>query len=148
MIAVIQRVVKAKVEIDGKTHSKIENGYLVFLGILKDDGEPDIEKLSKKIVDLRIMADDRGKMNRSIFEVKGSILVVPQFTLAANLAGGRRPDFFPAMDPKGAEKLYLLFLDKLKNAYPHVKAGVFSAHMQIELINDGPVTFILDSHKI
>jgi D-tyrosyl-tRNA(Tyr) deacylase len=145
MIAVIQRVDKASVTIDNKLYSEIEKGILVFLGVIKEDAEPDGDILAKKIANLRIMVDESRKMNKSVIETKGEILVVSQFTLAANLKGGRRPDFFTAMEPKKAENLYVKFIDLLKGHGLTVKTGLFSAYMKIESVNDGPVTFILNS---
>ena len=148
MIALIQRVTKASVLIEKKVCSKIKNGYLIFLGVFKEDNEKDIHKLVDKIVNLRIMSDDQGKMNKSIIDTKGEILVVSQFTLCANLKGGRRPDFFPAEEPKKAERLYNLFIKKLMDTTLRVKSGQFAAYMQVKLVNDGPVTFILNSKLI
>jgi D-tyrosyl-tRNA(Tyr) deacylase len=148
MIATIQRVTETKVMINDKTYSEISNGYLILLGIYKEDSEFDIDKLVEKIINLRVMADEEGKMNKSIIDTKGEIMVVSQFTLCANLKGGRRPDFFPAMPPVEAEKLYNLFIKKLKAHNLQIKSGQFAAHMKIELTNDGPVTFILDSKNI
>lgn len=148
MIALIQRVDKATVTVDSKIISKIGKGYLVFLGVAREDVMQDAEKLTEKISNLRIMADSKNKMNRSIMEEKGEILVVSQFTLSANLKGGRRPDFYPAMEPKGAEKLYQYFTRLLAAKGFPVKTGQFSAYMKIELVNDGPVTFILNSKEL
>jgi len=148
MITVLQRVNKAKVIIENKLYSEINSGYLIFLGIFKEDSENDANKLVEKIINLRIMSDDQGKMNKSITEIGSEIMVVSQFTLCANLKGGRRPDFFPAMQPKEAEKLYNIFIKKLKTKNVRVKSGHFAAHMKIELTNDGPVTFILDSKNL
>ena len=148
MIALIQRVTKASVLIEKKGNSKIKNGYVILLGILKEDTENEVKKLAEKISVLRIMSDDQGKMNKSIIDSKGEILLVSQFTLCANLKGGRRPDFFPAEEPKKAERLYNLFIKKLMDTTLRVKSGQFAAYMQVKLVNDGPVTFILNSKLI
>ena len=148
MIALIQRVTKASVLIEKKVNSKIKNGYVILLGILKEDTENEVKKLAEKISVLRIMSDDQGKMNKSIIDTKGEILVVSQFTLCANLKGGRRPDFFPAEEPKKAERLYNLFIKKLMDTKLRVKSGQFAAYMQVKLVNDGPVTFIIDTKNI
>ena len=148
MVALIQRVTKAKVMIKNQVYSQTNHGYVIFLGIYKDDTEKDIEILVEKTVNLRIMSDGQKKMNRSILEIGGEILVVSQFTLCANLKGGRRPDFFPAKEAKEAEKLYELFIKKLREKNISVKTGQFGAYMEVQLINDGPVTIIIDSQKI
>lgn len=148
MIAIIQRVKSANVKIDNKIYSSIRCGYLIFLGIFQQDTEKDIPKLTDKILHLRIMADEKGKMNKSILETKGEILVVSQFTLCANLKGGRRPDFFPALEPKKAKILYNTYINSLQKSGLTVKSGQFGAYMNIELINDGPVTFIIDSQEL
>lgn len=148
MKAVIQRVKNASVEINSSQISIINEGFLIFLGIVKDDTEKDLDFLVDKIVNLRIMADQAGKMNRSIIETKGEIMVVSQFTLAANLKGGRRPDFFTAMEPEKAKKLYELFIEKLKEKNIQTYSGIFGADMDVELTNDGPVTFVLDSKNL
>jgi len=148
MIALIQRVESAQVHILDKLYSEIKYGYLIFLGVAKSDSETDIEKLVDKIANLRIMPDNQGKMNKSIIENKGEILVVSQFTLNGNLKGGRRPDFFPAMEPIKAEKLYDIFIEKLKDRKIIVKSGQFAAYMKVSLLNDGPVTFILNSNNL
>jgi D-tyrosyl-tRNA(Tyr) deacylase len=148
MITVIQRVKKAKVIIDNKIYSEIKNGYLILLGIFEEDTEKEIDKLIEKIINLRIMADENNKMNKSILETKNEIMVVSQFTLCANLKGGRRPDFFPAKEPEEAEKFYNLFIEKFKSHNLSIKSGQFAAYMEVELVNDGPVTFILDSKNL
>lgn len=148
MIAVIQRVKNAKVEIKGKTFSEIGKGYLILLGILKGDTDEDCEKMTKKIVHLRIMPDEKGKMNKNIIEAEGEILVVSQFTLAADLTAGRRPSFINAEEPEKAKNLYKLFVEKLKSYGIQVKTGKFGEYMQVILQNDGPVTIIADSKKL
>lgn len=148
MITIIQRVTKAKVLINDKEYSSIKQGSVILLGIFKEDVESDIDKLVDKIINLRIMPDENGKMNKSIIDTKGEILLVSQFTLCTNLKGGRRPDFFPAKEPKEAERLYDLFTEKLKQKGIPVKTGRFAAYMEVRIFNSGPVTIILDSKKI
>lgn len=148
MIAVVQRVNKGKVSIDNKTFSEIGKGYIILLGILKEDTDKEVRKLVEKIVNLRIMSDNKGKMNLSISDVKGEILVVSQFTLASDLTFGRRPSFIKAKEPKEAERLYNLFVEKVKNKEVRVKTGKFGEYMQVEIQNDGPVTIILNTLEI
>jgi len=148
MIALIQRVNHAQVSINKKIIAKINYGYVVLLGICRDDSKEGVIKLVDKIVDLRIMSDENGKMNRSIIEIKGEILLISQFTLCANLKGGRRPDFFPAMEPVKAKKLYNLFIEMLKSKNIPTESGIFGANMQVELINNGPVAFIVDTANL
>ena len=145
MITIIQRVSKAKVIIKGKQYSSIGAGYVILLGIFEDDTEQDVNKLVDKIVGLRIMSDNNDKMNLSIMDVKGEILVVSQFTLCADVSGGRRPSFIKAKKPEEAEKLYKLFVEKLKQAGLNVKTGKFGEYMEVQIFNDGPVTIILNS---
>ncbi len=147
MIALIQRVKKGKVLIDSKIHSEIGAGQIILLGIFNQDSEKDIEKLVEKVANLRIMSDDKGKMNLSILDTQGEILVVSQFTLAADLTFGRRPSFLDAKEPKEAEKLYELFVEKLKGKGLKVETGKFGEYMEVEILNDGPVTIIVDTKK-
>ncbi len=144
MKIVIQRVTNAAVYINEKVYSQIGRGILVFVGIDKNDTEKTVELCAKKITELRICEDRQGKMNKSITETGGEILVVSQFTLCANLQGGRRPDFFPAKEPIEAKTLYEVFIKELHESGLTVKTGIFRAKMNISLINDGPVTFLLD----
>lgn len=145
MICLIQRVTNASVSTAGSPHASIGPGLLVFLGIAKTDTEKDADLLARKLSTLRIMDDGEGKMNLSILDTKGEIMVVSQFTLMANLKGGRRPDFFPAKEPTEAKRLYELFALRLKDYNIPIHTGVFGALMQVESVNDGPVTFILNS---
>lgn len=144
MKLVIQRVSSAKLEVDGKIVSEINKGMLVLLGISNTDNGSQIEWLAKKLVDLRIFADENGKMNLSINDVQGEILLVSQFTLYASCKKGRRPDFNNAARPNIAEKLYLEFAEELKKNGIDPRFGIFGAHMNISLTNDGPVTIILE----
>jgi D-tyrosyl-tRNA(Tyr) deacylase len=145
MKAVIQRVKKAKVKIGGKKYSEIGPGFLIFLGVTKDDSSQDAQFLVDKIVNLRAMSDREQRMNLSLLETKGEVLIVSQFTLCANLSKGRRPSFGPAADPDKAKSLYQYFVQRFEQTGLAVKTGGFGAMMDVFLINDGPVTFILDS---
>lgn len=148
MIALIQRVSQASVKINNQQYSAIKRGFAILLGIFNYDSAKDVDKLIEKIAFLRIMSDSRGKMNQSILETKGEILLVSQFTLCADLKKGRRPSFVKAKEPITAEKLYKLFCEKLSTKGIPVKTGKFATHMQVALINDGPVTIILDSNDL
>lgn len=148
MIAIIQRVTKGKISIDNSVYSEIGCGYVVLLGIFDNDTENDVEKLTEKIINLRIMSDKDKKMNLSIVDTKGEILLVSQFTLCADVSGGRRPSFIKAKKPDGAKKLYELMVQRLKEKNISVKTGKFGAYMEVKIMNDGPVTIIVDSKKI
>jgi len=147
MIAVLQRVLYSSVEIEGKIVSEIDKGLNILLGILKEDTKEDIDKLVKKIVNLRIFEDNNGKMNLSLLDTKREVLVVSQFTLAANVKKGRRPSFDNAMEPKKAKEFYQDFCKKLRE-FTQVKEGVFKATMKVTIVNDGPVTFVLNSKDL
>jgi D-tyrosyl-tRNA(Tyr) deacylase len=147
MKAVIQRVTRASVEVEGRPVGAIGKGLLVLLGVAKGDGEADCRFMVEKLRGLRIFADDAGKMNRSLDEVQGAILLVSQFTLLGNTRSGRRPGFDDAAPPEEARRLYEDVLTALKTQGTVVESGVFAAHMKVELVNDGPVTFILDSRS-
>lgn len=147
MIAVIQRCISASVEIEGKIHNEIGNGLLVLLGIKKGDNESNTHKLSQKILDLRIFDDDKGVMNLSVKDIKGELLIISQFTLCAdNGKSGNRPSYINAEVPEKSDPMYQYFLKYTRENYADdkVKDGVFGADMQVKLINDGPVTIILD----
>lgn len=145
MRIVAQRVSKASVSIDGILHSEINYGFLVLLGISDDDRNEDIEWLTQKIIKLRVFGDELGKMNRSIQDVNGEILIVSQFTLFASVKKGNRPSFVASASPETAIPLYEKFIYQLKKYDLKIQTGVFGANMQIELVNDGPVTIIIDS---
>ena len=144
MRALLQRVKKASVEVDGEIVGSIKQGLLIFFSCKQDDQIEMIKKLSDKILNFRIFPDENDKMNLSILDVKGQILVVSQFTLYADTKKGRRPSFVDLMDPENAIKLYETFIDDLKKSSLLVQNGVFGAKMQVSLINDGPLTFIID----
>jgi D-aminoacyl-tRNA deacylase len=145
MKAVIQRVIRASVYVEGKTVGQIETGLLVLLGVAKGDREIDGRFLVEKIRMLRIFSDEEGKMNRSLADIRGSVLLVSQFTLLGRTTNGRRPSFDEAAPSDEAKRLYEQVVAGLRNHGTSVETGVFAAHMQIELLNDGPVTFVLDS---
>ncbi len=146
MIAVIQRVNRSWVEVDGKRVGEIGKGINCLLGVAKGDGEREAEWLADKIVNLRIFEDEAGKMNRSLLEVGGELLVVSQFTLLASCVKGRRPSFTDAAEPAEAERLYRYFVDYVRKNYPvSVETGIFRAMMKVFIENDGPVTFIIDT---
>lgn len=145
MRVVIQRVSQASVVIDRQAVGEIAHGLLVFVGIQPADGDADVEYLVEKIVNLRIFPDEAGKMNRSVLDVGGGILVVSQFTLYGDCRKGRRPSFVDAAGPEHAIPVYEKFVERLKGSRLNVQTGQFGAMMQVALINDGPVTLILDS---
>jgi len=148
MRTVIQRVLKADVKIDGNEVGKIDRGLLIYLSVGKGDTEKDAEFMAEKIVNLRIFADDAGKMNRSIQDVGGGILLVSNFTLHGDCRKGRRPSFDAAAEPGTAERLYEMAGDLIAQQGVTVDKGVFGADMQVSSVNDGPVTFLLDSSHL
>ena len=145
MRVILQRVSKAFVSIEGANYSQINQGLLILLGITHEDSQLDIDWMVQKIINLRIFNDEYGKMNHSILEVKGEILIVSQFTLFASTKKGNRPSFVNSARPESAISIYEKFVDTFKNIVMKVQTGVFGENMQIELINDGPVTLVLDS---
>ena len=147
MRAVIQRVASASVETDGKVVGQIGRGLLVYLGVGKTDSEPDAEFIAEKIANLRIFADEAGKMNRSLLDIRGEVLLVSNFTLQGDCRKGRRPGFDDAAEPAIAEQLYEKTAGLIADKGIKVAKGVFGAYMQVTSINDGPVTFILDSPR-
>lgn len=147
MRAVIQRVNRASVKIDETLHGKIAHGMLVLLGISRSDDNTDLQWLAEKAVNLRIFEDQQGKMNRSLADIDGEMLIISQFTLYGDCRKGRRPGFSSAALPEIAEPLYLQFIEEVKKRQIRVATGLFQATMEVELVNDGPVTLLLDSEK-
>ena len=145
MIALLQRVDSAEVHINKEIYNKINSGLLVLLGIDKNDKLSDIKYLVDKIIHLRIFNDDKDKMNLSIIDIQGEILIISQFTLLADIKKGRRPSFIQSAEPKVAKNLYNIFVDQLHSSNLIIKTGQFGAMMDIKLINNGPATFILNS---
>jgi D-tyrosyl-tRNA(Tyr) deacylase len=148
MKAVLQRVSRARVRVDETVVGAIEGGLLVLVGVAQGDSEDDAERLAEKVATLRIFEDDGGKMNLAVSDVQGSVLAVSQFTLLADTARGRRPSFADAMQPGEAEKLFERFCLALRARELRVETGRFGASMQVELVNEGPVTILLDTKKI
>jgi len=145
MLALIQRVSSASVKISDKTIGQIGQGLLVFLGIEKEDTENEADKLLNKLMSYRVFSDDEDKMNLSVRDVKGSLLIISQFTLAADTNKGLRPSFSSALPPGEAELLYQYFLNQAQRQYDQIEYGKFGTDMQVSLVNDGPVTFLLKS---
>ncbi len=145
MKTVIQRVSESEVFIDKKTSGKISKGILILLCVERGDKESDADYIAGKILNLRIFDDSQSKMNLSALEVQAELLVISQFTLSADCKKGRRPSFDSSAEPKEAEKLYKYFINKLRDSSLRVESGIFGAMMDIHLINDGPVTFIINS---
>jgi len=147
MRAVVQRVSSASVSVNGQLVSSIGQGLLVLLGVGKEDGLPALALLADKVVGLRIFEDEQGKMNRSVLERGGELLVVSQFTLYGDARKGRRPSFTDAMEPEGANALYQRFCEACRQRGVKVSEGVFRAEMKVALVNEGPVTLLLDSKR-
>jgi D-tyrosyl-tRNA(Tyr) deacylase len=145
--AVVQRVSSASVDVEGERISQIGRGLLVLLGVSRDDEEEDAAWISEKIAGLRIFEDDEGKMNRSVVDVEGSLLAVSQFTLLGDTRKGRRPSFVEAAPPEKAERLYESYVARTRELGVATATGRFRAHMQVSLVNDGPVTILLDSRE-
>jgi D-tyrosyl-tRNA(Tyr) deacylase len=145
MRAVIQRVSEASVKIKDVTCGKIDKGLLVLLAIHAADTDKEIDWMIEKLINLRVFEDSQGKMNLSLSEIEGEMLIVSQFTLYGNCSNGRRPDFFQAAPPDFAEKMYNKFLEKIEKKIKNIQSGRFGADMQVALINNGPVTLIIDS---
>lgn len=145
MIAVIQRVSKASIAVENKQIAEIDYGLVIFLGIMSDDDETDCRFLKDKIAHFRIFNDDNNKMNLSIKDINGEALIVSQFTLCGDWQKGRRPSFINAAVPERGEELYNLFVEYMNSENISTKTGRFGAMMEVSLVNDGPVTFVLDS---
>ncbi len=147
MRAVVQRVTSASVKVEDEIVGQIERGFLVLLGVGTDDTDADAVALAEKIAGLRVFEDDDGKMNLSLSDVHGRMLVVSQFTLFGDCRKGRRPSFVDAARPEQAERLYETFVAEVRGQGVHVETGRFQTHMDVSLVNDGPVTLLLDSRK-
>jgi D-tyrosyl-tRNA(Tyr) deacylase len=147
MRAVVQRVTRASVRVDGRVVGQIGTGLAVLLGVAVGDAERDAEQLADRVVNLRVFADHEGHMNRSLLDVRGGLLVVSQFTLLGDARKGRRPSFIDAAPPEEANRLYERFVSRARESGLEVASGVFRAAMDVELINQGPVTILLDSRK-
>lgn len=145
MKLVIQRVKNAKVEVEGKVVGSIEKGFLVLLGVTHNDTKKEVDYLVKKLCNLRIFEDENEKMNLSLKDVGGELLIVSQFTLYADCTGGNRPSFINAAKPDIAEPLYEYFCDECEKNEIHVEKGIFGADMKVSLLNDGPVTIVLEN---
>ena len=143
MIVLIQRVNWARVAIDGNTHAEIGKGLLAFVGIERDDGEPEMSRMVERLLSYRVFADAEGKMNLGLQAIKGELLLVSQFTLAASTGKGLRPGFSSAKPPAEAEALFTSMVKTATARHPATKSGVFAANMQVSLENNGPVSFIL-----
>jgi len=148
--AVVQRVKSSSVSIDNKLYSSINNGLLVLLGISIDDSDDDIDYITDKLINLRIFKDENNKMNKSVNDIKGEILIVSQFTLYGDVRKGRRPSYTEALNGDKAEAIYDKLINNIKKIYIEnkIKSGKFGAMMDVELINDGPVTILLDSKRL
>ena len=144
MKLVVQRVTKASVTVDHKIVGSIQSGLLILVGFTQNDSLQQIHYLTQKLLNLRIFADAEGKMNKSILDVSGEILAVSQFTLYGDCNAGRRPSFLDALEPESAKTLYLEFIKELKKSDLKIETGIFGANMAVELINDGPLTFIME----
>lgn len=147
MRAVLQRVSRASVKVDGSVVGEIGSGWLVLLGVAKGDTDSDADRLAEKVIGLRAFADAEGKMNLAVGEIGGGVLVVSQFTLLGDCRKGRRPGFDDAAEPAEAERLYLRFVERVTSTGLPVATGTFRAHMDVSIVNNGPVTFLLDSRK-
>ncbi len=147
MRAVVQRVKHASVKVDGKLVGSIGNGLLVFLGVERDDGQEDLEYIVDKVAGLRVFEDENGKMNLSVQDVGGAVLAVSQFTLYGDCRKGRRPSFTQAAPPDMAKRYYDLFVERIGQLGIPVATGIFQAKMEVSLLNDGPVTILLDSKR-
>ena len=144
---VIQRVERAKVTVEGKVSGEIGNGYVVLVGLLPTDDNKVMDYMLDKLVNLRIYEDENDKLNLSLKDIGGEILIVPNFTLYGDARKGRRPSYAKAAPPDEAEKLFDRFVEKAKETGLNVQTGIFRTHMKVELVNDGPVTILLDSEK-
>ena len=147
MRAVIQRVEKASVSVEGEIKGQIGAGFLVLIGVEEGDGDADFKYIADKVPNLRVFEDEQGKMNRSLLDVGGEVLAVSQFTLLGDARGGRRPSFITAARPETADPMYERLVADWRARGIRVETGVFGAHMKVSLVNDGPVTILLDSRR-
>ncbi|SHI51703.1 D-tyrosyl-tRNA(Tyr) deacylase [Geosporobacter subterraneus DSM 17957] len=147
MRAVVQRVSEAAVVVEGQRVGEIQKGFLVLLGVEESDDLKDVEYMVEKIINLRIFEDENDKMNLSLLDIQGELLVVSQFTLLGDCRKGRRPSFSTAARPEQANHLYMCFVEQCRSKGLRVETGVFQAHMEVSLCNDGPVTMLVDSHR-
>ena len=148
MIAVIQRVLDAKVQINNSEERSITNGLVILLGVHKDDVEKDVTYLADKIIGLRIFNDQNNKMNHSLLDINGSVLIISQFTLYGDIRKGRRPNFLSAANPSKGRSMYNNFIQRFKQKDLNVVNGEFGAHMDVSLVNNGPVTFVIDTNDV
>ena len=148
MIAVLQRVKRASVEVDGQVVGQCKQGLCVLLGVAKEDTEEDANALVKKMIELRIFRDENDKMNLSLKDIDGELLIVSNFTLLASYKKGRRPDYFGAASPSEAERLYEYFCKLCEGEVSHVGRGIFGADMDLSIVNQGPVTIVMDSNVL
>ncbi len=145
MKAVLQRVTEAHVAVDGNIVGSCREGLLILLGVAAGDSERDAQLLAEKILKLRIFNDENGKMNKSVKDIDGELLVISQFTLLANYAHGNRPDYLDSAKPDEAKRLYEFFVRTISSGVKHTETGIFGADMKVSLLNDGPVTIVMDS---
>lgn len=145
MIGLLQRVTAASLRVEGEVVARIDQGLLVLVGVARDDGPQQAARLAERLLAYRVFADDQGRMNRSLREIGGGLILVPQFTLTADTGSGLRPSFTPAAEPAQALPLFELLLAHCRRDWPATQAGVFGADMQVALVNDGPVTFWLEA---
>ena len=143
MIALLQRVCRASVDVEGRCIGEIASGLLVFVGVERGDGAAQAERLLERVLGYRVFEDDQGRMNRTLVDVQGGLLLVPQFTLAADTKKGTRPSFTPAAEPAEGKRWFDYLLGAARESHAPVASGVFGAHMKVALVNDGPVTFWL-----
>ena len=148
MIAVLQRVAHASVKIDGEIHGQCKEGLLILLGVANGDSEEDARLLAAKISKLRIFCDENDKMNLSVKDIDGEVLVISNFSLLANYKKGNRPDYLNAAPPAEADRLYNFFVDLMREEVKHVGTGEFGAHMEVSLLNNGPITIVMDSQVL
>jgi len=146
MIGLLQRVTQAKVEVSGELIGEVSKGLLILLGVERDDTEKQADRLLERLLGYRVFEDDTGRMNLSLRDIQGGMLIVPQFTLPADTNKGTRPSFTPAASPEEGERLYDYFVSKAKAAHDNIATGEFGADMQVNLVNDGPVTFWLQTN--